>query len=94
LLDISAVFERICEIRGLKTDAALADFLGVSPSSINQSRKRQTADLWNILDKCRDMDFNWLLKGQTAAAPLTMDAALSAMINAGYEVSIRKRGDH
>lgn len=41
-MEISDVFERVCELAGVKNDAALAKELGVTPQAVANSRKRGT----------------------------------------------------
>ena len=90
-IDINGVFDRICEEKGLKSDTALADFLGVSKSAINQSRAKGTANLWTILEKCAGMDLNWLFRGTRSAPTMDTDAALAVLLDRGYSVRLEKR---
>lgn len=91
MLDINAIFDRICQEKGLKTDAALADFLGVSKSAINQSRTKGTANLWTLIERCEGMDLNWLFLGHRAEGAPSMEAALKALADAGYAVTLSRK---
>lgn len=88
MLDINAIFERISQEKGLKTDLALAQFLGVSKSAVNQSRTKGTANLWTLIEACAGLDLNWILRGErTTAAPST-DTALRTLAQSGYRVTL------
>lgn len=65
-LDKTAVLDRIKEHYSLKGNAELARFLGVAPNTITNWYNRITFDLDAIFTKCEDIDFNWLLTGDTS----------------------------
>lgn len=90
MIDINAVFDRICEAKGIKTDLALAEFLGVSKSAVNQSRAKGTANLWTLIERCQGMDLNWILKGERQAAGVTFESAMEYLASLGYKVTIQK----
>lgn len=88
-MDINAIFERICQEKGIKTDAALAKFLGVSKSAINQSRAKGTANLWTLIQACDGLDLNYILRGE--APPLaeqSVESALKTLQSKGFTVTL------
>lgn len=47
----------------LKNDAEIAEFLGVSPSTIATWKSRNTFPFEILVAKCKDVDWNWLIFG-------------------------------
>jgi hypothetical protein len=44
----------------LSTDLALANYLGVNPSTISTWKSRNTVDYALIIAKCKNIDLNWI----------------------------------
>lgn len=60
---MSAILERIKEAYQLKTDAEVADFLGLKPSTLSMQKNRGRLNIQRIIQKCSDLNKNWLLDG-------------------------------
>lgn len=60
------VLNRIKEYFGLKTNAKLATFLGIAPTTLSSWYSRETFDLDVIYSKCVDVNLDWLLTGRTS----------------------------
>lgn len=58
------IIERIKEAEGLKSDASLADFLGISKPALANWRARNSIDYDVVFSKCEHLDFNWLVTGK------------------------------
>ncbi|WP_138431208.1 helix-turn-helix domain-containing protein [Fodinibius saliphilus] len=61
---MNTILERIKKVYRLETDADLADFLGMNPSTLSMQKNRGRVNLRLIIDKCRDINLNWLLHGE------------------------------
>lgn len=60
---MSAILERIKEAYHLKTDAEVAEFLDLKPSTLSMQKNRGRLNLQRIIRKCSDLNKNWLLDG-------------------------------
>lgn len=58
------ILDRIKKAYGFKTDAQLADFLGIKSTHLAVWRARDSINLDLIITKCSDLNLNWLLTGQ------------------------------
>lgn len=94
-----AVLDRLIEKLKFKGDADLARFLGVPRQTVYSWRERGSVDLKIITTRCKDMDFNWLLKGSEArSAPessrgsISVDDALHALYRHGHSVHLEPLG--
>lgn len=61
---MDAIIERIKEAYHFKTDAEVANFLGIQPSTLSMQKNRGRLNLKRIIDKCSDLNQNWLLHGE------------------------------
>lgn len=61
---MDAIIERIKEAYNFKTDAEVAKFLGIKPSTLSMQKNRGRLNLKRIIEKCSDLDQNWLLHGR------------------------------
>lgn len=61
---MSKIIERIKEAYHLETDAEVADFLGIKPSTLSMQKNRRHLNLERIIKKCSDLNKSWLLEGQ------------------------------
>ena len=66
LLDVSEIVKRAKEVMGFKTDAELANYLGVSRSTLCNWCARNSIDFPLLLERMKDVDYNWLLLGKGA----------------------------
>mgnify|MGYP003466685569 CR=1 FL=1 len=64
LLNVQEIVRRAKEIRGFKTDLELAQFLGIARSTLSNWITRNSIDYPLILEKMKDVDYNWLLTGK------------------------------
>lgn len=64
LSDISQILDSIRHYLKVNSDADLANFLGVKPSTVSSWRKRNSLDFELIYAKCNEIDANWLLSGK------------------------------
>lgn len=58
------ILDRIKEAYSLKSNAKLAAFLGIPPTTLSSWYSRNSFDLDLIYEKCVDIDLNWLLTGE------------------------------
>lgn len=61
---VNNILDRLKIAYGLKTDAALAGFLGLKPPAISNWRKRASIDYDLIFTKCDDINPGWILTGE------------------------------
>ncbi|WP_445664146.1 LexA family transcriptional regulator [Fodinibius sp. AD559] len=61
---MNAILERIKEAYHLETDAEVADFLNIKPSTLSMQKNRGRLDLKRIIERCSDLNKNWLLDGK------------------------------
>jgi len=61
---VNSILERIKQAYHLETDAELADFLGINPSTLSMQRNRGRLNLQLIIEKCFDLNKNWLFHGK------------------------------
>jgi len=62
--DIQLIISEIKSHLKIKTDSELAAFLGTTQSNIATWKKRDTINYDLIIEKCPDIDANWLLTGE------------------------------
>lgn len=58
------LIERIKEAYILETDAEVAEFLDLKPSTLSMQKNRGRLNLKRIIEKCSDLNKNWLLEGK------------------------------
>lgn len=58
------LLERIKEAYILETDAEVAEFLDLNPSTLSMQKNRGRLNLKRIIEKCNDLNKNWLLEGE------------------------------
>lgn len=63
-LDKTQVLDRIKEAYSIKSNAKLASFLGVAPTTLSSWYSRNTFDIDLIYEKCVDINLTWLLTGE------------------------------
>lgn len=63
---MNAILERIKKAYHLETDAEVADFLDIKPSTLSMQKNRGRLNLKRIIEKCSDLNKNWLLDGEGA----------------------------
>ena len=63
-LDKRLVLDRIKELYQLKSNAKLASFLGVPPTTLSSWYSRNTLDLDIIYEKCVGINWQWLITGE------------------------------
>lgn len=60
---MNQILQRIKKAYHLETDAEVAKFLGIKPSTLSMQKNRERLNLNLILEKCSDLNKNWLLDG-------------------------------
>jgi hypothetical protein len=60
---VNPILERIKKAYHLETDAELATFLDINPSTLSMQKNRGRLNLQLIIQKCHDLNKNWLLHG-------------------------------
>lgn len=63
-LDKSQILDRIKEAYAIKSNAKLASFLGVPPTTLSSWYSRNSFDIDLVYEKCVDINFAWLLTGE------------------------------
>jgi phage repressor protein C with HTH and peptisase S24 domain len=63
-LKVIQILERIKSAYSLKTDAEVANFLDIKPSTLSMQKNRGRLNLERIIKKCSDLNRNWLLDGE------------------------------
>jgi hypothetical protein len=61
---VKELIERIKEAYILETDAQVAEFLDLNPSTLSMQKNRGRLNLELIIEKCSDLNKNWLLEGK------------------------------
>lgn len=61
------IVKRAKLVLGFKTDAQLADYLGISRSTLCNWGVRNSIDYALMLEKLKEVDYNWLLTGKGTA---------------------------
>lgn len=64
LLNVQEIVKRAKMAMDFKTDSALAAYLGVSRSTLSNWCARNSIDFPLLLEKLKDVDYNWLLMGK------------------------------
>lgn len=67
--NVSEITHRIKTAYKLPSDAALARFLNVNTSTLANWKRRESLNYDLILEKCSDLDLNWLLRGEGVPRP-------------------------
>ena len=62
--NVSRILQSIKDYKGLRTNTALAKFLGVSPSALSNWIARGTLDETLIVQKIPEIDVNFLRTGE------------------------------
>lgn len=88
-----AVFDRIRELYGLASDAAMARHLGIYPQDVPRRREKGNVPFEAILTTCPPADWEYLFTGTRSAPTLDTDAALDLLHSKGYAVTLRKEGE-
>ena len=64
LFNVTDIVKRAKEVMGFKTDVELANYLGVSRSTLSNWCARNSIDFPLLLEKMKEVDYNWLLVGK------------------------------
>lgn len=64
LLNVQEIVKRAKLVMGFKTDVELATFLGISRSTLSNWCSRNSIDYPLLLEKLKEVDYNWLLTGK------------------------------
>lgn len=64
ILDVSGILKRAKQVLNLRADSELAAYLGISRSTLSNWSKRNSIDFPLLLEKFKDVDYNWLLVGK------------------------------
>lgn len=66
LLNVTEIVKRAKEVLNFKTDVELANYLGISRSTLSNWCSRNSIDFPLLLEKMKEVDYNWLLVGKGA----------------------------
>lgn len=61
------VLRRLKVSLGIKTDLQLAEYFDIKPTTISSWKSRNTLDYQKIIEKCENVNLNWLFKGEDFA---------------------------
>jgi hypothetical protein len=61
---VNQILARIKKAYHLETDAEVAKLLGIKPSTLSMQKNRGKLDIVRIINKCSDLNKNWLLDGE------------------------------
>lgn len=64
LLNVTDIVKRAKTAMGFKTDSELAAYLGISRSTLCNWSARNSIDFPLLLEKLKEVDYNWLLTGK------------------------------
>ena len=64
LLNVPEIIKRAKEVLGFSKDVELANYLGISRSTLSNWGARNAIDFPLLLEKMSDVDYNWLLLGK------------------------------
>lgn len=81
LFNVSEIVGRAKRVLDLKTDAALASYLGVSRSTLSNWIARNSIDFPLLLERLKEVDYNWLLTGK--GSPGTQAEAVWRRVGTG-----------
>lgn len=73
-MDKELILNRIKVSENMESDKELADFLGISKSTLSNWYKRNSIDYDLVFSKCEHIDKNWLLTGNNSNYPLNQEA--------------------
>ncbi|NGP87273.1 helix-turn-helix domain-containing protein [Fodinibius halophilus] len=80
---MNTILERIKEAYHLETDADVADFLEMNPSTLSMQKNRGRINLRVIIDKCCDINLNWLLHGNGPIRTLDDESSIHVPVYSG-----------
>lgn len=63
MIDKSLILKRLKEVKGFRRDSELANFLGISRSTLSNWNTRNSIDYDKLFSKCEQEDLNYLIKG-------------------------------
>ncbi len=66
---VDEIVKRAKLARGFRTDSQLADYLGVSRSTLCNWIARNSIDFPRLLERMAEVDYNWLLTGRGSPVP-------------------------
>lgn len=58
------ILDRVKQHYGLHTNTELAEFLEETPQNISNWYSRGTLNYQKVIEKCKGVDLNWLLRGK------------------------------
>lgn len=79
------ILNKIISRYGLRTKAELAKHLGVSPQTLSNWYGRDTLDHDVIIDKCPDLDLNWLFRDNSSDYPMVARVSVASDRHATYD---------
>lgn len=82
--DVAEVLERAKNFLNFRTDAQLAEYLGISRSTLSNWAARNSMDYPLVLGRLKQVDYNWLLTGEPLPAAEPPVAHLTPMSEAEY----------
>ncbi|WP_302605976.1 helix-turn-helix domain-containing protein [uncultured Alistipes sp.] len=63
MVGATVILDKIKSHYSLRSNVELAEFLGVSPQVVSNWYSRNTINFQRVIDRCSDMDLNWLFSG-------------------------------
>jgi hypothetical protein len=79
---VNIIHEKIKRANNLSTDQELAEYLSVKPNTLSMQRKRGMIDFTSIIERCNELDFNWLFKDHD-----NIDFATDAVVDYKFQLS-------
>lgn len=65
------ILDRLRDVYALRSDAELARFLGINPSTVATWRTKRTMKYDRIFERAGDLNLHWLLTGEGASYPVS-----------------------
>lgn len=75
------IINRLKEANNFHTDKELADFLGISKTTISNWYSRNALDFELVLSKCEHIDINWLLFGKNSSTQVNTEECPVCKVN-------------
>lgn len=87
------ILARIKKAYHLETDAEVAKLLDIKPSTLSMQKNRGKFDLARIIEKCSDLNKNWLLDGEGPVWREGMQRQKSSEIPIFSSIKLSENGD-
>lgn len=84
----SEILNRIKSYYSLRSNVELAEFLEETPQNISNWYSRGTLNYQKVIEKCKDVDLNWIFRGRAFRSRASKSYSVTAESEVGLAADV------